>query len=99
MDPIKPLQLAQLFQKPPAAASAAPAQAGFGDALRQALGAADQRQVEAQELALRFQSGDPGAGLEQTVLAMQSASVSFQAVLQTRNKLVQAYQEIMNMQV
>jgi len=97
MEPIQPLQLARLYQKP--AAAAAPAAAGFGDALKQALGAADAAQVRAQTLALRVQAGDPRVSIEQAAIAQQSASLSFQAVLQTRNKLVQAYQDIMNMQV
>lgn len=96
MEPIQPLQLARLFEKAPAAA---PAQAGFGAALKDALVSVNRAQSEAQALSNRFQAGDPTVGVEQTMIAMQSASVSFQAVLQTRNKLVQAYQDIMNMQV
>ena len=37
--------------------------------------------------------------LEETVLAMQKAQIGFQATLQVRNRLLQAYSEIMNMQV
>jgi flagellar hook-basal body complex protein FliE len=37
--------------------------------------------------------------LEETMVAMQKAQIGFQATLQVRNKLVQAYSEIMNMQV
>jgi flagellar hook-basal body complex protein FliE len=43
----------------------------------------------------------PGAGFQQalTMVAMQKAQIGFQATLQVRNKLVQAYSDIMSMQV
>ena len=42
---------------------------------------------------------NPTVGLEETMVAMQKAQIGFQATLQVRNRLVQAYSEIMNMQV
>jgi flagellar hook-basal body complex protein FliE len=42
---------------------------------------------------------NPTVSLEQTMVAMQKAQIGFQATLQVRNKLVQAYSEIMQMQV
>lgn len=47
----------------------------------------------------RLQMGDPKATIEETVLAMNTASVQFQMVVQVRNKLVQSYTDIMNMPV
>ena len=46
-----------------------------------------------------FQRGDPGVELPQVMLEMQKASVSFRALTEVRNRLVSAYQEIMNMQI
>jgi flagellar hook-basal body complex protein FliE len=43
--------------------------------------------------------GDPEANLQDVVLSLQKASLSFQTMVQVRNKLVTAYQEVMNMQV
>jgi flagellar hook-basal body complex protein FliE len=43
--------------------------------------------------------GDPNVQVSEVMVAMQKSNVSFQAMLQVRNKLVSAYQEIMNMQV
>jgi flagellar hook-basal body complex protein FliE len=97
MKPIEPVQLAALFHK--SAAPVAPQAAGFGDALKAALTAVSREQASAQELARRFQANDPEVSLEQTMIAMSRASVSFQALVQTRNRFVQAYQDIMNMQV
>ncbi|MCL4104563.1 UNVERIFIED_CONTAM: hypothetical protein GTU68_047525 [Idotea baltica] len=56
-------------------------------------------QMQAKELATAFESGDTSAELPEVMVAMQKASISFQAMTQVRNKLLSAYQEVMNMQV
>jgi len=45
------------------------------------------------------QLDNPTVSLEQTMVAMQKAQIGFQATLQVRNRLVQAYSDIMSMQV
>ena len=45
------------------------------------------------------QLDNPTVSIEQTMVAMQKAQIGFQATLQVRNKMVQAYSEIMSMQV
>ena len=45
------------------------------------------------------QLGDASVSLEETMVTMQKAQIGFQATLQVRNRLVQAYTDIMNMQV
>jgi flagellar hook-basal body complex protein FliE len=45
------------------------------------------------------QLDSPTVSLEETMVAMQKAQLGFQATLQVRNRLVQAYSDIMNMQV
>ena len=74
-------------------------QSGFTDALKQAVNAVNDQQVQADKLATAFQQGDPNVQMSQVMLSMQKASVSFQAMVEVRNRLVSAYQEIMNMQV
>ena len=64
-----------------------------------ALKGVSQTQIEAQRLQRELSLENPAVGLEETVLAMQKAQVGFQATLQVRNRLVQAYSDIMNMQV
>jgi flagellar hook-basal body complex protein FliE len=44
-----------------------------------------------------FESGDANVSLAEVMVASQKASVSFQAMLQVRNKLVEAYKDVMNM--
>jgi flagellar hook-basal body complex protein FliE len=97
MKPIEPVQLAALYQKPAAAPGAQAG--GFAASLQAALDRVSRMQHEAASLALRFQKNDPEASLERTMIAMAQANVSFQALVQARNRLVQAYQDIMNMQV
>jgi flagellar hook-basal body complex protein FliE len=73
--------------------------AGFQQALSQALGAVSKSQTDATALQREVQLDNPTVSLEQTMVAMQKAQIGFQATLQVRNKLVQAYSDIMSMQV
>jgi flagellar hook-basal body complex protein FliE len=83
------------------AASAAPGVAGggFKAAMSQALGSVSQSQLEAQRLQREVTLDNPAVSVEETMLAMQKANIGFQATLQVRNRMLQAYSEIMNMQV
>ena len=73
--------------------------ASFADALNQALNSVDGAQTEAADMAKKFQLGDPKVSLEDTMVSMQKANISFQAAVQVRNRLVSSYHDIMNMQV
>lgn len=73
--------------------------AGFGKSLEEALSAVSRMQNQAQVLTREFQAENPAVSLEETMIGMQQASLSFQATVQVRNKLVAAYSEMMNMQV
>jgi flagellar hook-basal body complex protein FliE len=50
-------------------------------------------------MATRFERGVPGVELSQVMLESQKASVAFRATVEVRNRLVSAYQEIMNMPI
>jgi flagellar hook-basal body complex protein FliE len=50
-------------------------------------------------MATAFERGDPGADLAQVMLESQKANVSLRAAVEVRNRLVSAYQDIMNMQI
>jgi flagellar hook-basal body complex protein FliE len=73
--------------------------AGFQLALSQALGSVSASQNESVRLQREVQMDNPSVSIEQTMVAMQKAQVGFQATLAVRNRLVQAYSDIMNMQV
>ena len=74
-------------------------QAEFSDLLKQSIDKVNATQMEAKQLTDAFQQGDPNVQMSEVMVALQKSNVSFQAMLQVRNKLVSAYQEIMNMQV
>jgi len=71
----------------------------FSSALTQALKGVSNSQNQAAELQRQVQMDNPTVSIEETMVAMQKAQIGFQATLQVRNKLVQAYSDIMNMSV
>ena len=81
------------------ASASLPAGASFGDALKDVLEGVNRAQAEARDMGQRFQLGDTSISLEETMIAMQKSSISFQAVVQARNRLMSAYHDIMNMSV
>lgn len=72
---------------------------GFADNFKTALKDVSAAQNEATRLQKEVQLGNPNVSLEETMLAMQKAQIGFQATLHVRNRMVQAYTDIMNMQV
>jgi flagellar hook-basal body complex protein FliE len=80
------------------AASAGPG-SDFASSLDAALKSVSQAQANAAELQKQFQMENPNVGLEDAVIAMSKANLSFSAAVQVRNRLVQAYDQVMNMQV
>lgn len=71
----------------------------FQTMFKNAVDSVNSQQKTASDLATRFEQGDPAIDLPEVMIAMQKSSVSFQAMTQVRNKLVDAYKEIMNMPV
>lgn len=71
----------------------------FATALKSSLDQVNQNQTKAVELGKNFALGDDSVNLSDVMVATQKASLSFQATVQVRNKLVSAYHDIMNMQV
>jgi flagellar hook-basal body complex protein FliE len=67
--------------------------------MAQALKSVSRSQSESSRLQREVQMENPTVSLEETMVAMQKAQLGFQAVVQVRNRLVQAYSEVMNMQV
>lgn len=73
--------------------------ASFSQAMSEALRGVSESQHDAERMQREVQLDNPTVSLEQTMVAMQKAQLGFQATLQVRNRLVQAYSDIMNMQV
>lgn len=83
----------------PAQGAGGAAKADFGTAFKAALDDINATQKSADSLANAYAMNDPKVGLEETMIASSKANISFQALVQVRNKLVSAYHDIMNMQV
>lgn len=71
---------------------------GFAESLREAVDAIDTSQQKAQQLENAKAAGSP-VDVSQVMVALEKADLSFQAMVEVRNKLVSAYQEIMNLQI
>ena len=69
----------------------------FSDALTQAVGQVNEAQQASGDLKNRLQAGDDDVTLTEVMVASQRSSVAFEATLQVRNRLVQAYEKVMNM--
>jgi flagellar hook-basal body complex protein FliE len=84
---------------PVAGGAAAGAPSAFASLLRNSIDQVNDAQQKANELATQFQRGAPGVDLPQVMIEMEKASVSFRALTEVRNRLISAYQDIMNMQM
>lgn len=71
----------------------------FGAVLKGAIDQVNGAQQEAGKLARQFELGNSNTNLQDVMVSLQKANISFQTMVQVRNKLVSAYHDIMNMQV
>jgi len=76
----------------------ATSKASFGKALTDALKDVNQLQFEADQAIRNLEVGKTGS-LHEAMIALEKADISFRAMMQVRNKILDAYQEIMRMQV
>ena len=83
---------------PATAADGAAPVGGFAGELQKSLGRISETQQKAYAQAEAFELGKPGVALNDVMVDLQKANISFQMGVQVRNKVVAAYQEIMNMQ-
>ncbi len=85
-------------QGPDAAAGVGAPATDFSDLIRQAIGQTNAAQVNSQNTSEAFERGE-AVPLTDVVLKMQKASLSFETTLQVRNKVLKAYEDVMNMPV
>ena len=71
----------------------------FSNILKESINSVNDVSMESGKMADAFQRGDQNVSLAELMISMEKASVSFQAMTEVRNKLLSAYQEIMNMPV
>lgn len=73
--------------------------ADFSAMLNQAIDNVNGLQKTSSDLQTRFDRGDEGVSLSDVMIARNKSSVAFEATIQVRNKLIDAYKELMNMPV
>lgn len=71
----------------------------FSTALKQSIETVNAMQQRSSELKQAFELGTPGVNLSDVMLASSKAQLGFQAMVQVRNRVVEAYQEVMRMPV
>jgi len=106
MDPLQ--NLSQLPQLSPvsgtsksglgSAAGGADGDLAFGDLLKQALQEVNQASAQAEDEARNLMTGE-SADMHTAMLAVQKADLSFQMMMAVRSKLIDAYREVMRMQM
>ncbi|MBB5321279.1 flagellar hook-basal body complex protein FliE [Marinobacter oulmenensis] len=71
----------------------------FNDMLGKAVNNVNDLQQQASDLRTAYDVGDPNVDITRVMIAAQKSSVSFEALTQVRNRVVQAYETIMNMPI
>ncbi|CAM2828902.1 flagellar hook-basal body complex protein FliE [Rariglobus hedericola] len=88
----------QILRPDAPAGTSGAAPADFGSVFDKMVSAVDTKQREASDITRKVLMGDSDQ-LHQSVIAMQEAGVAFQLMVETRNKVVESYQELMRMPV
>jgi len=89
---------AQASAQQPKTSVAAPAAAdGFGSLMQKSIDSVNSAQNDAAQKQRAFELGDPNTDLSSVMLSTTKAQVSFRAVVEVRNRVISAYQDIMNM--
>ena len=88
-------QMRPAAETPPAQGAAGVSE--FARLLQKGVDSVNDSQQRAGALSVAFERGTPGVELPDVMLELQKASVSFRALTEVRNRLVSAYQDIMNM--
>ncbi len=71
----------------------------FGAMLKESLQQVNSMQRSAAELSTAFEQGQPGIDISRVMVEAQKASLAFRAMTEARNRLVSAYQDVMNMAI
>ena len=69
----------------------------FGAILKNAINDVNEKQQVESNMKAAFEGGDKTMNLAEVMVASQKADVSFKGIMQVRNKLVEAYKDVMNM--
>ncbi|MCU7555017.1 flagellar hook-basal body complex protein FliE [Alteromonas sp. ASW11-19] len=76
-----------------------PSASEFSDMLKNAVEGVNSMQLQSKDAQQRFELGDPSLSLAEVMLTKEKAGIAFEATVQVRNKVLEAYKQIMNMPV
>lgn len=79
--------------------TAQPPATDFSQLLSKAIDTVNEHQQEAGRMTASFERGEAGVDLAEVMVSIQKANIAFQAATQVRNRLVSAYQDVMNMPI
>jgi flagellar hook-basal body complex protein FliE len=79
--------------------TARPGGADFGSLLKQSIDQVNEIQQQASAMRESFERGEGDMDLAQVMIAAQKSSLSFEAMVQVRNKLIEAYKDVMSMPI
>ncbi len=71
----------------------------FGNVMQNAVNSVNELQQTSGDMKTAFEMGDPNVTLADTMIASQKAGVAFEATVQVRNKMIEAYQTVMRMSI
>ena len=71
----------------------------FSQVLRDAVDSVNDTQMKSSDMQKAFEMGDPDIDLQDVMVQMAKANISFQTMIQVRNRIISAYQDVMNMPV
>lgn len=71
----------------------------FSQVLRNAIDSVNDTQMKSADMQKAFEMGDPEIDLQDVMVQMAKANISFQTMIQVRNRILSAYQDVMNMPV
>ncbi|MCS5708611.1 flagellar hook-basal body complex protein FliE [Candidatus Berkiella cookevillensis] len=91
--------LADMAQRSPSIAPETVKENSFHSMFTEAVNGVNNLSANASDLVSRFEMHDPNVNITEVMVALQKANLSFQAMTQVRNQLVNAYQDIMNMPI
>lgn len=76
-----------------------PSASNFADMLGKAINTVNSMQLESREKQIAFEMGDKSLSLAEVMLTKEKSGIAFEATMQVRNKVLEAYKTIMNMPV
>ena len=89
----------QALANPQATPEAVQGQGNFSNLMQDSIKEVNAAMQESRAMTTRFEMGDPSVSLAEVMVNSQKAGLQFQAVAEIRNRVLSAYQEVMNMPV